>query len=113
MVTSGVTTNISESPLEPPETCTYALPFHLNNVYNVTDAFTTTSDFVEGAGKSFPAGTEVAIINNGDDQTPVYKYSVYSGFIDLSAYWTSTSGQNNTLLAMTTAEINAILNPTT
>ena len=102
--------------LKPKGSCAFAnLPAltaaNLNNVYNITDSFTTTADFVEGAGKTFPAGTEVAIINNGTEQSPSYKYSVYSGFVDLSAYWTSTSGQNNTLLAMTTAEINAILNP--
>ena len=31
--------------------------------------------------------------------------------VDLSAYWTSTAGQNNTLEAMTVAEVNAILEP--
>ena len=31
--------------------------------------------------------------------------------VDLSAYWTSTAGQNNSLIAMTVAEINAILTP--
>lgn len=31
-------------------------------VYNVTDAFITTSNFVEGEGKSYPAGTNVVII---------------------------------------------------
>lgn len=51
-------------------------------VYNVTDAFTTTSDFIEGAGHSYPAGTDVAIINNGDDQTPSYKYDVYTGNLE-------------------------------
>lgn len=76
---------------------------NLNNVYNVTDAFTTTADFVEGAGKDFPAGTEVAIINNGTDSSPVYKYSVYSGFIDLSDYWNQTN-----LTAITTAQIDAL-----
>ena len=76
---------------------------NLNNVYNVTDAFTTTADFVEGAGKSYPAGTEVAIINNGTDASPVYKYSVYSGFIDLSNYWDQTN-----LTAITTAQIDAL-----
>lgn len=30
-------------------------------VYNVTDAFTTTADFVEGAGHDYPAGTNVTI----------------------------------------------------
>lgn len=81
------------------------------NVYNVTDAFTTTADFVEGAGHSYPAGTNVAIINNGTEQSPSYKYDVLTGVTDLSAYWISTAGQSNTLVAMTVAEINAILNP--
>ena len=76
---------------------------NLNYVYNVTDAFTTTADFVEGAGKSFPAGTEVAIINNGTDASPVYKYSVYSGFIDLSGYWDKTE-----LVAITTAQVDSL-----
>lgn len=76
---------------------------NLNNVYNVTDAFTTTADFVEGAGKDYPAGTEVAIINNGTDASPVYKYSVYSGFIDLSDYWDQTN-----LTPITTAQIDAL-----
>lgn len=58
----------------------------LNNIYNVTDAFTTTSDFVEGAGFSYPAGTNVAIINTGTDANPVYKYDTYTGVIDLSPY---------------------------
>ena len=31
-------------------------------VYNVTDAFTTDSRFVEGSGKSYPAGTNVVVI---------------------------------------------------
>lgn len=67
-----------------------------NHIYNVTDAFTTTSDFVEGAGKSYPAGTNVAIINVGTSSTPSYKYDCYTGVIDLSGYMekktTATSG---------------------
>lgn len=51
-------------------------------VYNVSDAFTTTADFIEGAGHNYPAGTDVAIINNGDDQTPSYKYDVYTGNLE-------------------------------
>lgn len=34
-------------------------------VYNVTDEFTTTALFVEGAGKVCPAGTNVAVVNVG------------------------------------------------
>lgn len=82
---------------------------NLNSMYNISDSFTTTADFVEGAGVSYPAGTNVAIINTGTDQNPVYKYDAMPGAVDLSAYWTSTSGQNNTLVAMTVSEINAIL----
>ena len=57
----------------------------LGNVYNVTDAFTTTDQFVEGAGKSYPAGTNVAVVLVGED----YKYDVLSGMVDLSNYSTS------------------------
>ena len=57
----------------------------LGNVYNVTDAFTTTDQFVEGAGKSYPAGTNIAVVLVGKD----YKYDVLSGMVDLSNYSTT------------------------
>lgn len=79
-------------------------------VCDINEAFTTTSDFVEGAGKHYPSGTNVVIINNGTSSTPVYKYDVLSGVTDLSSYWTSETGKSNTLVAMTSAEILAILN---
>lgn len=85
---------------------------NLNCMYNVSDSFTTTADFVEGAGVSYPAGTNVAIVNTGTDQNPVYKYDAMPGAVDLSAYWTSTSGQNNSLTAYTYNEVMAILNNT-
>lgn len=86
---------------------------NLNNMYNVSDSFTTTADFIEGAGINYPAGTNVAIINTGSDASPIYKYDTYVGQTDLSAYWTSATGANNSLNAMTVAEIQAILNPVT
>ena len=58
----------------------------LNNMYNVSDAFTTTADFVEGAGKSYPAGTNVAVINVGD------KFDAYTGTFDFSGFATKVSG---------------------
>lgn len=58
----------------------------LGNVYNVTDAFTTTSDFVDGAGKSYPANTNVVVVNIGTEESPSYKFDVLAGFIDLSPY---------------------------
>ena len=83
---------------------------NLNNMYNVSDSFTTTADFVEGAGITYPAGTNVAIINTGREQNPVYKYDAMVGTMDLSAYWTMTPGVNNSLVAATVAEIEAVLN---
>lgn len=71
------------------------------NVYNVSDAFTTTSDFVEGAGNDYPAGTNVVIINTTGT---TYKYDVLSGFVDLSAYQLSAE-----LIAITNAEIDTIV----
>lgn len=54
-------------------------------VYNVTTEFTTTANFVEGAGKKYPAGTNVVIVNLGTDSTPDMKYDVISSFVDVDA----------------------------
>lgn len=54
----------------------------LGNVYNVTDAFTSTAKFLEGAGKSYPAGTNVVVVKSGES----YLFDVLPGFIDLSGY---------------------------
>lgn len=63
---------------------------NVNTLYNVTDAFTSTADFTEGAGKSYPAGTNVAIVNVGTASTPSYKYDAMTGVIDMSSYATKT-----------------------
>ncbi len=55
---------------------------HLGMVYNVTDGFTTTDGFLEGAGKKHPVGTNVVIVASGGS----YKYDVLSGFVDLSGF---------------------------
>lgn len=54
----------------------------LGYVYNVTDAFTTTSAFIEGAGKTYPAGSNIAVIINDGS----YYFDVLPGFVDLSGY---------------------------
>ena len=56
----------------------------LGMVYNVTDAFTTTADFNEGAGKDYPANTNVAIVT--PDNGATFKYDIFMGAIDLSNY---------------------------
>lgn len=73
-------------------------------VYNMLASFTTTSSFVEGAGKDYPAGTDVAIINTASSGTAVYKYNVLAGIVDLSGYVKTSD-----LVAITNAEIDAIL----
>lgn len=68
----------------------------VGDVYNVTDEFTTTDSFVEGAGKKYPAGTNVVCVSDGD----TYKWDVLSGVVDLSGYL-----QSSDLEAVTTTEI--------
>lgn len=65
---------------------------NIGKVYNMTASFTTTADFLEGAGKTFPAGTNVVIVQSG---TNTYKYDVLSGFVDLSGYAQKVSGATN------------------
>lgn len=59
---------------------------YLGYVYDVESAFTTTADFVEGAGVDYPAGTDVAIIAVQSGGTTTYKYDALSGSVDLSGY---------------------------
>lgn len=58
----------------------------VGNVYYVKDDFTTTADFVEGAGNDYSAGTSIYIINMGDETTPSLHWDVLSASIDLSIY---------------------------
>lgn len=55
-------------------------------MWNISDAFTTTADFVEGAGHAVAAGSNVYVVNNGTQEAPVYKYDIFAGPIDLSGY---------------------------
>ena len=56
--------------------------------YNIEDAFTTNQYFIDGAGKSYPAGTNVVGIVRENPTTGVEEYwwDTISGFIDLSGY---------------------------
>ena len=54
----------------------------LGFTYNVTDPFTTDDRFVEGTGKTYPAGTNVVVVSKDDG----YKFDVFSGMVDLSDY---------------------------
>ena len=59
---------------------------NLGNVYNMTDSGTTTSDFVEGAGKTIELGDNVAVVDVGTSQSPSYKFDLLSGMVDLTNY---------------------------
>ena len=78
---------------------------NLGYVYNITDAFTTTSDFVEGSGKSHPAGTNVAIVDVGSS---TYKYDVLAGFVDLSGYVQKETGKGLSTNDYTTNDKNKL-----
>lgn len=53
------------------------------HVYNITDAFTTNSNFIEGEGHFYEAGQNVVIATVSDG---VYRYDVLSQPINLAAY---------------------------
>lgn len=78
----------------------------LGNVYNMTADFTTTDAFIDGAGKKFTAGTNVAVVEiPGDPVT--YGYDVLSGLVDLTAY--STTEQMNTAINTATSGVSTDL----
>lgn len=72
----------------------------LGMVYNVTDAFATDAKFVEGAGQSYPAGTNVVVVKQGD----AYKYDVLAGFVDLTDYAKRSEIPTGKLAAKDTVE---------
>jgi len=76
---------------------------NLGKILNVTDDFTTTADFVEGAGKTYPAGTNVAIVDVGSAGSPSYKYDIQGSFFDLSGY-----AEDSDFGLATTSEIDAL-----
>lgn len=75
----------------------------LGNVYNVTAEFDTTADFIEGAGKKVPAGSNVVIV---EESTGVYKYDVVGSFIDTTNYMTKT--ETETAIGAVSTEVSSI-----
>ena len=50
---------------------------NLSVIYNITDQFTSDERFLDGAGKTYPAGTDVICVMNNNE----YKYDVVMGEI--------------------------------
>ena len=59
------------------------------NVYNITDAFTSTADFVEGAGKKYFAGTNVVVV---ETTTAVFTQSADSTVDAGKTYYVNQNG---------------------
>ena len=72
----------------------------IGDVYNVTDQFSTTENFMEGAGKTYSAGTNVVCVDAGEGAK---KWDVLAGFVDLAGYVAKTD-----MVAITDTEINEI-----
>ena len=60
------------------------------DVYNVANGFTTTADFIEGAGGVYPAGTNVVVTEvttgEGENATTAKKWDALAGIYDMSGY---------------------------
>lgn len=85
---------------------------NLNTMYNVSDAFVSTSDFIDGAGVSYPANTNVAIINTGTAADPVYKYDAMPGATDLSVFLLKSGGTMTGAIAMGSNKITGLADGT-
>lgn len=71
----------------------------VGDVWNITNAFTTTDDYVEGAGRKYPAGTNVVRVTASGKA----KWDVLAGVTDLSGYWAKSE-----LTAATDEQIDAL-----
>ena len=70
-------------------------------VYNIENEFVTDNNFIEGAGSSVMAGTNIVAVNAGTDSAPDMKWDVLAmslsssqSDIDLSAYQTKALETN-------------------
>lgn len=87
-------------------------------VYNVINQFTTDDRFVEGPGKTFPSGSEVAIIlkeKTNQSDPDEYLFNVFSSFIDTSQFASQSEylpfkQKLDTMEIATDSDIQAIIN---
>lgn len=57
--------------------------FRATWVYNITNAFTTDSNFIDGGGDKIASGNNIAVVNVGTEQNPVLKFDLLALGIDL------------------------------
>lgn len=58
-------------------------PTKVGEVWNISAEFITTQNFVEGQGKTYPAGTNIVCIALQVDETTIV-WDVLPGFVDLT-----------------------------
>lgn len=83
-----------------------ASAINLGWMWNMSDSFTIDDRFVDydaAKTKTYPAGTNIYVVDNGNDNSHSYKFDVYSGFVDLSGYATKDDVDE-----LSTAEIRSI-----
>ena len=69
-------------------TWTKVTAFEEGYVYDIINGFVTDTDFREGSDKEVPAGTNIVAVNTGPSASPVLKWDVFSGVLNLSKYQT-------------------------
>ena len=75
------------------------------SVNTVTDDFTTDSRFVDGAGRDYEAGTNVAVVDVGTSGNPDYKFDVKTSVIVVDTAL-STQSENPVQNKVITTRIN-------
>ena len=78
-------------------------------VYNVTDAFTTTSAFVEGADKDYPAGTNVVVVDNSSKSFTAVDSATLAGITSPKdeRYYELTSSSNGEYVLSADTTVNS------
>lgn len=61
---------------------------NLGYVYNLSDELTSDERFLDSSGKTYPPGTNVAIVEEKETERNivVYKFDILSGIVDLNGY---------------------------
>lgn len=92
---------------------------NVGKVYNLTGEATTTADWVEGAGQTIKAGTDVGIVAVDNSGTTEYKFNAFAGHIDLSNYKTkqtavtdpSADGAGLSFIDSISQDVNGVITP--